>query len=182
MREELSGATAVPLAGSRAMQRWVSFSFGHGGEAGEASEEHERYWLQKVTAVKGRPPDGLQLGCKVIRRESEGTRPPFASGVHLEGNLEARLSSRTSDETALQASWQRQPWRVSLLLTFAHSPAFWALPKEERAATYLRLPDVTAGNHAANDTVLGRVIHRLYRTRSRQGQDAATWDYLAYFE
>ena len=178
-REELTGPTA--LTGSRSVQRWVSFGFGEGG--GGDGEEHDRYWLQRVTVVNGRPPEGLTVGCKVSRRESEGTRPPFdptvhAPRLHLEGSMEARLSSRTAEEASLQASWQGQPWRVALLLTFTHSPAFWALPKEERAATFLRLPD--AGSSAGD--LLRRLVHRLYRARSRPGNGESAWDYLAYFE
>lgn len=177
--DEHSGTTATAAD----TKRWVSFAFGNGAvrpdEHGHGADEPERYSLQAVVRVQGLVPTGLITGSHVVRREGDGTRAPLSADLHLTGTLEARRSSRPSDEKTLLSSWSSKPGRVALLLTLTHAPAFWALPKEQRAGTYLRLPDTGVEAESKRpDTLMKRIVHRLYRAPS-PGSD---WDYLAYFE
>jgi hypothetical protein len=180
--DEHTSATATTVSDSK---RWVSFGFGPGNarapDGGEhLGEELDRYHLQAVVRVQGLVPPGLIAGVHVVRRETDGSRAPSgAELLHLPGTLQPRRSTRVRDEAALMAAWAGRPGRVALLLTFAHAPAFWALPKEQRAGTFLRLPDTGAEAEVKRpDTLMKRIVHRLYRSPSPESE----WDYLAYFE
>jgi hypothetical protein len=182
--DEHTSPAATTVSDSK---RWVSFGFGSsatradGGEHAHvhAGEELDRYHLQAVVRVSGLVPPGLMAGSHVVRREAEGSRAPSSADLHLHGTLQPRRSTQGREEVALTAAWSNKPGRVALLLTFAHFPAFWALPKEQRAGTFLRLPDTGVEPDLKRpDTLMKRIVHRLYRATS-PGSD---WDYLAYFE
>jgi hypothetical protein len=162
----------------------VSFAFGAGGSRTDGvehpGEELDRYQLQSVVRVQGLTPPGLIAGSHVVRREAEGSRAAVSSELHLSGTLQLRQSTRLREQGALMAAWRNKPGRVALLLTFTHAPAFWALPKEQRSATFLRLPDTSVESDGKRpDLLLKRIVHRLYRATTSPGSE---WDYLAYFE
>jgi len=186
-----AGTTPVPK--SQAIRRWVSFAFGADSTgvaaAGRQSsfgdqrdqvgfEEMGRYRLEAIQVVRGSAPAGVGPGLLVSRREHEGIRPPGGGPLALSGVAELNRSTPEMVEQHLLRAWAGSPWRVGLLLAFSHTPAFWALPVEQRGATYLGLHEAPREPRAR---ILGTVFRRLYRARNSSGA-SSDWDYLAFFE
>jgi hypothetical protein len=177
-----SRAEAAPPA----PRRWVRFSAvaDAGGQDGVGGgvELDAHYRLEAVRTVRGTPLRGWGAGTVIHRREGDTTGVSNGVGsvggpIWLAGAAEPKRSCSDEHEARLQAAWGDSPWRVALLLAFRHSRTFWALPREQRAGTYLQLGGEAQGHKTA--PVLNRVVHRLYRGRSLPESE---WDYLAYFE
>jgi hypothetical protein len=180
-------ASATPAPKTHAVRRWVSFGFGaeaagasQGGRGEQGGfEENGRYRLEAIQVVRGTAPAGMAPGLFVTRREHEGIRPPAgAAGVTLSGVAEMSRSTPEAAEAHLLRVWAGSPWRVGLVLAFSHAPAFWALPAEQRGATYLGLHEAPREPRAR---ILSTVLRRLYRARNSSGP-SSDWDYLAFFE
>jgi hypothetical protein len=181
-----SPASTTPAPKAHAFRRWVSFAFGAEAagvsQAGRGEqggfEEMGRYRLEAIQVVRGTAPAGLAPGLFVTRREHEGIRGPSGGALTLSGVAEMGRSTPEAVETHLLRVWAGSPWRVGLVLAFSHAPAFWALPAEQRGATYLGLHEAPREPRAR---IMGTVLRRLYKARSSNGP-SSDWDYLAFFE
>jgi hypothetical protein len=174
-------------------RRWVRFTTANDASATDAGEADAHYRLEAIRTVRGAPLTGYPAGGMIHRREGESAAliaPRLAPGspTWLAGAAEPRRSSNPDQDGRLLSEWGESPWRVALLVAFRHTRTFWALPREQRAGTYLAFRDQHSQQNAQNGgeakkepraPVLGRVIHRLYRGRNLPDSE---WDYLAYFE
>jgi hypothetical protein len=163
-------------------RRWVRFTAAADASGTEAGEADAHYRLEAIRTVRGAPLTGYPAGGVIHRREGESaalipSRMPLGAPMWLAGAAEPKRSASPDQESRLLRDWGQSPWRVALVVAFRHTRTFWALPREQRAATYLAFGDETREESRA--PVLGRVIHRLYRGRNLP---ASEWDYLAYFE
>jgi hypothetical protein len=164
-------------------RRWVRFTAAtDAGNATETTDADAHYRLEAIRTVRGAPLMGYPAGGAIHRREGESaalipTRVGPASPSWLAGAAEPKRSCTPEHEGRLLGAWGQSPWRVALLVAFRHTRTFWALPREQRAATYLGFGD--DARKEARAPVLGRVIQRLYRGRNVPDSE---WDYLAYFE
>jgi hypothetical protein len=180
-------ASTTPGPKTHAVRRWVSFAFGAeaaGSQAGRGEQqqgsfdETGRYRLEAIQVIRGAPPAGLAPGLFVTRREHEAIRAPAGGPLTLSGVAEMSRSTSETGESHLLRVWAGSPWRVGLVLAFSHASPFWALPAEQRGATYLGLHEAP---REPRGRVLGAVLRRLYRARSSSGP-SSDWDYLAFFE
>ena len=126
-----------------------------------------RYRLEAIQVVRGTAPAGLAPGLFVTRREHEGIRAPAGRRpLALSGVAEMGRSTPETVEQQLLRVWAGSPWRVGLVLAFSHAPAFWALPAEQRGATYLGLheaprePRARDHGHRAPPPVPGAQLQR----------------------
>ena len=184
-----SPASTTPAPKVQAVRRWVSFAFGAEavvpsqagrGELREQGsfDETGRYRLEAIAVVRGAALAGVAPGLFVTRREHEGIRPLSGGPLSLSGVAELSRSTPETMEQQLLRVWSGSPWRVGLLLAFSHTATFWALPAEQRGATYLGLHEAPREPRAR---IMGSVLRRLYRARNSSGP-SSDWDYLAFFE
>ena len=178
VERNIGGVATAPATKPATIRRWVTFSFAPEppGPDTHHPDEVGRYRLEVVQAIRGATPENLMPGCAVTRREQDSSRPPATPPGGLSGVTVTARSTPEAAEAGLLRSWSSSPWRVALVLAFSHAASFWALPAEQRGATYLGLHEIP---REPRGRIMGRLLRRLYRSRNI-GESA--WDYLAYFE
>jgi hypothetical protein len=157
----------------------VEFSLEEEG-AGAREGAGDVYWIEAVKVVRGTasPAPDAGPGARVVRREVVAAEPPAAWSAELRGGIEHALSTSDEEQRELHGRWSKSPWRVAVLVAFAHVPAWWGLPDDQRRLTHLAWGPSPKGGRRGGTAVLDRVLRRLYRAPGPQ----ARWDVLAYFE
>lgn len=133
------------------------------------------YQLDRVNAVRGPLPEGVEVGRRLWRVEAPGRLPvpgaPFIGAtthaVYVDSATRAELGSISSAESG----------PVAVLIPIRKSAEWWALGREARQ-TYV-MEGAPRGHLAIGKRYAARIYRRLYQARYLPGSE---WDFITYFE
>jgi hypothetical protein len=133
------------------------------------------YELERIGAVRGPLPTGIEVGRRLWRVEAAGRLPvPDAPFIGATSHL-LYTDSATRGELARISSPESGP--VAVLIPIRKSAEWWALAREQRQA--LVMEGAPHGHLAIGQRYAARIYRRLYQARYLPGSE---WDFLTYFE
>jgi hypothetical protein len=133
------------------------------------------YELDRIEAVRGPLPAGIEVGRRLWRVEAAGRLPvpdaPFiAATTHV-----VYTDSATRSELGRISSGESGP--VAVLIPIRKTAEWWALAREQRQA--LVMDGAPHGHLAIGRRYAASIYRRLYQARYLPGSE---WDFLTYFE
>jgi hypothetical protein len=156
------------------------------GLAGGRKQSLTVYRVDKVAPVRGKPGVTVEPGSTVIRVETAVRLPVGAARTagllfhglpqHLQyttGAQRADLNKRSRPELAPGKD------TVAVIIPIRKSPAWWALPADERMAYFQKKGD-RIGHTAIGAEYVDRIYRKLYHTR--YAVESADHDFITYFE
>jgi hypothetical protein len=133
------------------------------------------YEVDRVDAVRGALPAGVEPGRRLWRVEAAGRLPvpnaPFiAATTHV-----VYTDSVTRNDLARISTPESGP--VAVLIPIRKTAEWWALGREQRQAYVME--GAPRGHLAIGRRYAARIYRRLYQARYLPGSE---WDFLTYFE
>jgi hypothetical protein len=133
------------------------------------------YEVERVNAVRGALPPGIEPGRRLWRLEAAGRLPvpdaPFiAATTHV-----VYTDSATRGDLARISAPESGP--VAVLIPIRKTAEWWTLAREQRQAYVME--GAPNGHLAIGRRYASRIYRRLYQARYLPGSE---WDFLTYFE
>jgi chlorite dismutase len=133
------------------------------------------YEVDRVRAVFGALPSGIEAGRRLWRVESAGRLPvPDAPFIGATTHV-VYTDSATRSELAQISAAESGP--VAVLIPIRKNAEWWALAREQRQAYVM--DGAPNGHIAIGRRYAARIYRRLYQARYLPGSE---WDFLTYFE
>ena len=133
------------------------------------------YDVDRIHAVRGQLPGGIEVGQRLWRVEAAGRLPvPNAPFIGATTHV-VYIDSSTRNELASISASESGP--VAVLIPIRKTAEWWALASEQRQAFVMQ--GAPNGHLAIGRRYAARIHRRLYQARYLPGSE---WDFLTYFE
>lgn len=181
-----TGASAPPTtarSASTALRTWAQFLASPGPSESAfmgalVDGRIDRYQVEEVRTVRGRPLPELSARWLMTRVESQGAIASSSAAIRLEGVAQHTLYTTAAERTELERISRAEGPGLAVLIPITKSPAWWRLAQDERNAYFHHSP-AHEGHTAIGSRYAPRIHRRLYQARTIPG---STWDFLTYFE
>jgi hypothetical protein len=154
---------------------------------GERKQSLSVYKVESLVAVRGKPGLDIKPGSTIIRVETAAKLPAVAEtktpALLLHGVPQHLhyTSKEQRDDLAKRSRAELPPSKdtVAVIIPIRKSPAWWALPHDQRQAHFQKKGD-KIGHTAIGARYADRIYRKLYHTR--YAVETTDHDFITYFE